>query len=116
MTTSLLGIILRSSDRIRLQKFYTALGLTFTEHQHGGPLHAECSDIDKDFVLEAYAASDNFPDDALMLRVDSLSHTLSVATAAGAEILRPAKTQGTFQFAYIADPDGRPIMLIESDR
>ncbi len=33
-------VVIRSSDLERAEKFYSALGLTFTRHSHGnGPIH-----------------------------------------------------------------------------
>ncbi len=113
MATKLHGIVLRSKDRVALQRFYEALGLNFNEHQHGGPVHAECSDIDPEFVLEVYQASKSFPADALMLRVDSVADSLTAAQNAGGTVLRRFSEQGDIFFAYVADPDGRPVMLVQ---
>lgn len=113
MTPKVCGFIFRTKDRVKLQKFYSALGLLFLENQHGGPIHAECDDIDNDFVLEIYSASDKFPRDAIMLKVHSLATALEIAINAGGQIIHEAKEQDRIRFAYVADPDGRPVMLVE---
>jgi hypothetical protein len=114
MSTKLHGIILRSENRARLEEFYTGLGLTFQVHQHGGPVHAECQDIDNAFVLEIYAASRAYPRDALIIRVDSLLASIAIAESSGGALLVAAQEKPTMRFAYISDPDGRPVMLFES--
>ncbi len=113
MATKVHGLVLRSKDRVRLQQFYSALGLNFNEHEHGGPIHAEHKEEDGDFVFEIYTASKRFPYDALVLIVDSLADALKIVLAEGGPILCLPKVQNSIRFAYVADPDNRPVMLVE---
>jgi hypothetical protein len=115
MSSKLHGLILRSENHVRLEKFYAALGLSFEVHQHGGPVHAACQDIDDAFVLEIYAASRAYPRDALIIRVDSLLASIAIAESLGGALLVAARGQGAMHFAYVSDPDGRPVMLFESN-
>ncbi len=113
--TKIGGFILRCKDRKITAKFYSKLGLTTNEHQHGGPLHFEVEPIVDELVVELYAASEKFPRDAIILMVDSINKALKAVKDLG---IKPKtakiKSQNLFfSFIYITDPDGRDVMLIE---
>lgn len=114
MPTEIAGIVFRSKDKTFLSRFYSDIGLSTNEHQHGGPRHFEVTPLSNDGVLEIYSLSELFPHDALMLYVDSISETLSVV-AKGYNIYpeHPIKETVTSFFLYIKDPDGRLVMLIQ---
>ncbi len=110
--TQIAGIILRTPQKQITADFYSTLGLNLHEHSHGGPVHFECLDISSDFVAEMYQASPTFTRDALMIKVESIQNTLQKLNIAPKTEI---KTVGDIKFTYIADPDGRDIMLIENN-
>jgi catechol 2,3-dioxygenase-like lactoylglutathione lyase family enzyme len=114
MSTEIAGIVFRSKDKERLTRFYSDLGLSISEHQHGGPKHYEVTPLSDSGVLEIYSASQLLSQDALMLYVDSLSETLSIV-ARGYKINQECEIKETPDslFVYIKDPDGRLVMLIQ---
>ena len=48
-----------------------------------------------------------------MIEVDSIAAALGAVAAFGTKPAAPPKDAGDFKFVYVADPDGRPVMLIE---
>lgn len=115
MPAILSGIVLRSKDMEQLTVFYAALGIRFNSHSHGGPIHAQCQAISDDFVVEIYKASGVFSRDAVIIATDSLAESLAQAELIGAPVLQAEKeSPDGFKFAYIGDPDGRPVLLLET--
>ncbi len=53
---------------------------------------------------------------ALVLGVPSLEKTIESALANGATLFRPAAKLGTVRFAFLKDPDGNQIELVEAAR
>ena len=113
MATTIAGFILRAANRQETARFYAELGLRVNEHQHGGPIHHEVGPMSDGCVMEVYTRSPAFSQDALMLNVDSIDVSLQVAAKFGIQAKTDARDMGDARFIYIADPDGRPLMLIE---
>ena len=112
MTIRFAGIVLRASSRQDTATFYEALGLTLTEHQHGGPYHFEVSPVSPDIVVEIYTASPTFRRDALIVEVSSIEETLRNIESYG-DWHGDVVHRGELTFVYVTDPDGRPLMLLE---
>jgi hypothetical protein len=114
MATRFSGTVLRAIDKHVTAKFYERLGLKAHEHEHGGPRHYEIGPLAPDAVIEVYTKSATFSGDAVMVEVDSLDAALAAVLTPGDAPKAGPKDTGTFKFAYVADPDGRPVMLIET--
>jgi hypothetical protein len=115
MVTTVAGFILRAVDRDKTARFYAELGLRATEHRHGGPLHHVVGPMSEECVMEVYLRSTTFSQDAVMLYVDSLDVALQIAAGFCVQPATDVKEVGNEKFVYIADPDGRPVMLIEKN-
>ena len=113
MSASIAGFILRCRDRRATAVFYQTLGLDLLEHAHGGPLHYEMTPYAHDFAGEIYLRSNNFPNDALMLRVDSVEKALDKVRKLLTTELTGIHESEDGRFVYVEDPDGRPVMLLE---
>lgn len=106
-------IVLKTHHLDRLKEFYSALGLSFVEEQHGdGPLHlsARVSEV----VLELYPLpGDAGPADAstrlgfAVPDLDAVLARLGVAVVSG-----PQETEWGRR-AVVHDPDGRKVELVE---
>ncbi len=115
--SSLSLLVLRAEDLDRSLRFYQALGLKFTEEQHGnGPLHHACQLGEA--VLELYpgkpgSAPDRRSGGATMIgfRVDSLSQTLLTLAELGVTVLTAPSPSSTPSRAVVEDPDGRAIEI-----
>ena len=114
MAARFAGIVLRAADKHATAKFYERLGLKSHEHEHGGPRHYEIGPLAPGAVMEVYAKSATFSGDAVMVEIDSLDAALAAVLAPGEAPKVGPKDTGTFKFAYVTDPDGRPVMLIET--
>ena len=110
MATRFAGTVLRAADKHATARFYERLGFEAHEHEHGGPRHYEIGPVASSAVVEVYARSTAFTGDAIMIEVDSLDAALAAVLEPGAA----PKDAGAFRFAYVTDPDGRDIMLIEN--
>jgi hypothetical protein len=113
MPSRIAGVVLRAADRHVTARFYAQLGLAAREHEHGGPKHYEIGPPSETFVVEAYSKSSAFPSDAVMVEVDSIDAALRAVEQFEIRPMAAAKNAGEFRFVYVADPDGRPVMLIE---
>jgi hypothetical protein len=114
MATRFAGVVLRATDKHATVRFYERLGLVAREHEHGGPRHYEVGPLAPEAVMEVYARSAAFSGDAVMVGVDSLDAALAAVLAPGEGPKIGPKDAGSFRFAYVADPDGRSVMLIET--
>ena len=114
MATRFAGTILRAADKHATARFYERLGLLAHEHEHGGPRHYEIGPVAPSAVVEVYARSAAFTGDAIMIEVDSLDAVLAAVLEPGAAPKVGPKDAGAFRFAYVTDPDGRDVMLIEN--
>jgi len=53
---------------------------------------------------------------ALILEVPSMEKAIEAALANGGTLVRPAATLGTVRFAFLKDPDGNQIELVENTK
>lgn len=116
MAPNIAGIVLRSADRHATARFYARLGLTVREHEHGGPKHYEIGPPSEGIVVEAYLKTPAFARDALMVEVEAIDAALAALADLGTVPRTEPKVAGDMRFVYVADPDGRDVMLIESVR
>ena len=120
MTTKIAGFVLRCLDKKITADFYSKLGLTTTEHQHGGPSHFQLEPLaykNTEMVVELYSLSKQYAKDAVMLYVDSIPKALAIAKDFGIEPkTADVSVAKDFLFIYITDPDGRDVMLIEEKK
>jgi glyoxylase I family protein len=118
-------VILFSEDVARAASFYTSLGFqeTFRTPSDGAPIHV-------DLVLDGYrlgiASVTSTRDDhgldpvpsgqraAVILWTDDTPAALAAVTSRGAPVLRePYEWLGRLLIAWVADPDGNPIQLVQ---
>ena len=118
-------VILFSEDVERAVAFYSGLGfvLTFRVPAEGEPIHV-------DLELEGYklgvASVDSVRDDhgldpvahgqraAVILWTDDVEAAFKELTAKGAPALAPPdEWLGRLRIAWIADPDGHPVQLVQ---
>lgn len=117
--TKIAGFVLRCADKKITADFYSKLGLTTTEHQHGGPPHFQLeplADKNTEMVVELYSLSKQYAKDAIMLYVDSIPKALAIAKDFGIEPKTEIKEIKNFLHVYITDPDGRDVMLIQEQK
>lgn len=110
---TIVGFVLRSSNKERTAYFYEVLGLKTEHHQHGGPMHYEVSQISPDFVLEIYKRSDEYLRDAIMVQVESIELALEAVAKFGIFPNTNIIQAQDIRFIYVSDPDGRDVMLVE---
>lgn len=115
MSTVIAGFVLRSTNKLQTIRFYEALGLTTQKHEHDGPVHYEIKPLSDDFVVEVYTKSDVFPEDAVMLSVDSIKDVLYALQVAGfcVRIKAGVRDSVNMKLIYVFDPDDRPVLLLE---
>ena len=109
-------LVIRARDPEALARFYTLLGVTFKEEQHGsGPKHF-AGDLGG-AVLEIYPLvreQQRTTGTRLGFRVSSLRHVLDAVSALGAQhVLRDAEATESGQRAIVVDPEGHEIHLVE---
>jgi lactoylglutathione lyase len=123
MTPPSLGlIVIRAANLEQAVSFYRALGLEFSEEQHGtGPVHYAC-DLGGT-IIEIYpgkpgTAPERRSGGATLLgfQVDSLEVTLKAIAETGATILTAPQDSPWGKRAVIQDPDGRAIELSETEK
>jgi catechol 2,3-dioxygenase-like lactoylglutathione lyase family enzyme len=105
-------IVLQSTDLQAARDFYSNLGLSFVEEQHGaGPRHYAAT-IGA-LVLEIYPCQGNKPAAPIRIgfRVPSLDHTIALLRSRGARIVREASDSPWGRRAVVEDPDGNRIEL-----
>lgn len=115
MPTQIIGFVLRAGDRNVTAQFYEKLGLKAKEHQHGGPMHHEVGPLAEGFVVEIYKKSLAFATDAIMIGVDSLEEAIRAVAEFGIAPKGEIKEIESTRFVYVTDPDGRDVMLIQSE-
>jgi len=106
LTSSIL--VLRCLNLDTSRRFYEALGLAFTEEQHGkGPVHFAC-EIGA-MVFELYPPNDAGATQNLMLgfTVDDLGAVLGSLAGLGYQPKSPPKNNRV----TVLDPDGNAVML-----
>ncbi|QDU77001.1 Glyoxalase-like domain protein [Bremerella volcania] len=108
-------IVLRSSDPDATVRFYQALGLPFTQEQHGkGPIHW-ASETNR-FVMEIYPAKspeqvDTFT--SVGLNVSDIHRVMQLLIASDMKITSEPKEFDWGIQAIVKDPDGRSVILVE---
>jgi glyoxylase I family protein len=118
-------VILFSEDLARTAAFYARLGFTeaFRVPDDGDPIHV-------DLVLDGYkvgiASADSTRDDhglepvtqgqraAVIVWTDDTATAFAELTADGAPVLgSPREWLGHLLIAWVADPDGNPVQLVQ---
>jgi len=114
MAVGLYLVVIRVSDLQRALGFYEALGLRFSEEQHGdGPKHlaAEVGDV----IFEMYPAGDG-PTTAgvrLGFRVPSVAAAVAAVEKQAARVVSGGSGPPRRRPAVVADPDGHRIEISE---
>lgn len=111
-TTTLSLIVFQSADIDAAKNFYSLLGLSFVDEQHGrGPRHYSCTL--GDMVLEIYPRQENGATGTARFgfRVTSLDGTLDALRSRGMRILREAADSPWGRRAVVEDPDGNRVEL-----
>ena len=109
-------VVLQSNDIEAAKQFYSLLGLSFVEEQHGnGPRHFSATL--GTLVLEIYPCEERNPSAPLRIgfRVPSLDRTLDMLRLRGARIAREAKDSPWGRRAVVEDPDGNRVELSAMD-
>jgi catechol 2,3-dioxygenase-like lactoylglutathione lyase family enzyme len=118
-------VVLFCDSPARSAVFYSRLGFreTFRTPADGDPIHV---DLELDGYRIGFASIDSTRDDhgldpvgsgqraAVILWTDDVEAAFEQVTAAGATPLHPpAPWLGTLRIAWLADPDGHPIQLVQ---
>ena len=121
-------VILFSEDVERAAAFYSGLGFveTFRVPAEGEPIHV---DLELDGYKLGVASVDSVRDDqgldpvangqraAVFLWTDDVEAAFKELTAKGAPALAPPdEWLGRLRIAWIADPDGHPVQLVQEAR
>lgn len=112
---SLSLLVLQSADVQAAKNFYSLLGLSFVEEQHGtGPKHYAAAL--ESLVLEIYPRAGNGQPAPLRIgfRVPSLDRTLDQLRSRGVRIVREATDSRWGRRAVVEDPDGNRVELLSA--
>lgn len=114
MEPALCLLVIRSSDLARSRRFYEALGLTFSEEQHGnGPRHLACQFGQAVFEIYPLESAEQCTSAArLGFRVANVDRALAAALEAGGAMKAPAKDGRWGRRAVVTDPDGHAVELL----
>lgn len=105
-------LVLHSGDVEAAKDFYSLLGLSFVEEQHGkGPVHYSAAA--GPLVLEIYPCQGNNPSAPVRIgfRVPSLDQTVERVRSQGRRIIREAQDSAWGRRAVVEDPDGNRVEL-----
>ncbi len=108
-------VVLRTVDLNRASTFYSAVGLQFTEEQHGsGPKHL--SAFIGDVILELYPALEgrDRSDIRIGFRVNDVRAACAIALINGGTLISEPKEGSWGLRCVIADPDGHRIELTQA--
>ena len=120
-------VILFSADVERAAAFYSGLGFveTFRVPAEGKPIHV---DLELDGYKLGVASVESLRDDhgldpvadgqraAVILWTDDVDAAFEELTANGVQALAPpGEWLGRLRIAWIADPDGHPVQLVQED-
>lgn len=109
-------LVLKTHHVERLFPFYAALGIAFAEERHGtGPLH-HAGHVGPT-LLEIYPLPADATSDAttrLGFAVEDVDATVEQLRALGATVRGEPKQTPFGYRAIVADPDGRPVEIVES--
>lgn len=107
-------LVIRSSNPAGLAQFYTQLGCTFEQHQHGkGPLHYSC--VIAQTVLEIYplakgqVAAD--PNLRLGFEIEHFEGILEKLIEQGGTLIQAPHESEFGWMGIVEDPEGRKIEL-----
>ena len=112
---SLRLLVLKSAKTEAVLAFYTAIGLSFKQEQHGtGPLHNSTQIGATVFELYPLGRKDAADTTTrLGFAVDDLDMTLGRLKAVNGEVSREPENTPWGRRAVVRDPDGRSIELYE---
>lgn len=117
-TSRLNLIVIRAMEPSRTLSFYTMLGMTFQQEQHGsGPVHW-AADLDG-IVLEIYPAKSADEVDAatrLGFNVNDAVSVLDTLRLSDVTIISELKKTKWGLRAVVRDSDGRSVELVQCDR
>jgi lactoylglutathione lyase len=106
-------VVIRSGDLDRAEKFYSALGLTFTRHYHGkGPEHLACERAGH--ALEIYPIGKDGQGTAaarIGFAVPSVDDAFAASLAAGGAEVSAPQDSPWGRRAVVSDPDGHRVEL-----
>ncbi|GAA4440563.1 VOC family protein [Bremerella cremea] len=111
-------MVIRTTEPNRLVAFYEQLGLTFEEERHGsGPLHWSTT-VDQ-FVFEIYPRNAGVvekPTTSIGFSVIEIDNMVAGLITGGTEVVRQPESMAWGRQAIVRDPDGRTVILVESER
>ncbi|MEO8612695.1 MAG: VOC family protein [Chloroflexota bacterium] len=113
-------LVLRASDLEKSLAFYRAIGLTFTQEQHGsGPVHYSCAiggTVMEIYPGEPGAAPERKSGGATMIgfSIQVLDETLKALSDLGFWPANPPKDSAWGRRVVVTDPDGRAVELNEA--
>lgn len=116
---SLSLLVLRASDLEKALAFYQAVGLAFTQEQHGsGPVHYSCAiggTVMEIYPGEPGTAPERKSGGATMLgfNVPALDETLKALADLGYTPITAPKDSAWGRRAIVTDPDGRAVEISE---
>jgi lactoylglutathione lyase len=112
---SLRLLVLKSAKTEAVLAFYTAIGLSFKQEQHGtGPKHHSAQIGATVFELYPLGGKDVAdPTPRLGFAVDDLGKTLENLSALNGAIIREPEATAWGRRAVVHDPDGRSVELYE---
>ena len=111
---SLSLIVLQSRDAVVSKEFYSRLGLSFQEEQHGsGPRHFAATL--GPLVFEIYPCQNDVSPISLRVgfRVPSVDATVETLRECGARIVSDPKDSQWGRRAVVMDPDGNKVELTQ---
>ena len=107
-------VILFSSDVERACAFYRRLGFqeTFRVPEHGAPIHVDLSLDGYKIGFASFASARQRA--TITLWTDDTAHAYRTLTAAGIPgLAEPHTFLGRLLIAWVQDPDGHPIQLVQ---
>jgi lactoylglutathione lyase len=113
--TSLNLVVIRVADLAASVKFYTRLGLVFSEHQHGKGARHFAAEL-PGCVFELYPLQPNEAPDVgtrVGFHVESMDDVLNALAAFPDCIVAPPKASLWGLRAVVADPDGHRVEITE---
>ena len=106
------GLLLRSETPARLAEFYEAvLGVTFEPAEEGGFL-TETGGL-RIAIMAARGLGRHRPRVAIVLRVTGLDAALALIESRWGLLIRDRYTTDEGEFAFLFDPDGNELGLVE---
>lgn len=112
MSPALTLLVIQSPDIHAARAFYSELGLSFVEEQHGNRPRHFAATLGT-LVLEIYPCQPGRSTAPwhLGFQVESLEHTIATLRSRGVRILREPQDSPWGRRAVVEDPDGNRIEL-----